>query len=688
MQGVKPDTFVSVMAKTKGFSGFKPSRALKQAWHEMAVTFNDCIEGKIKQDKWDDWAVWFKGRGFLPDAQWNILTLPTGTGKTQGVINYCALLSKSENLVGVLIITKFTDEIERIAKEINALVGQPVAFTDHTKKKENERLSGEEIDEAPILIISHAAYQRALKESLEDKNSPEKWEGFTTWKNGQRRLVIIDECLDVVEPVEITLDTLRMIRGWVPYLWEGTDIVKPLDKLIEHFIEWGNQHQQEYASERISSDYWGSIDKSYIAILGTELRKLPLAKMITGRKDKGAMFLRCTEIFSDIMYLLYHHSVLQKKDGIVRLRSAYVGLPLHINNAVVLDATAGLNKIYNMAGVLPYFRDIPKDVRSYKNVSLHLHYGAKNSKYALTEIESETNEKALLDPIKSLHPVIKKSEKVLVVTFKGLAKKLSALMKMEGYKKCLVTYWGNLNGKNNWQEYETIILYGLPRLDTVTVENVELAFDSWHMETQNKFSWPDALINPDRELIEVSSGQFIYDDTDSQSMENYLEEGEYQKGFTASEVIQAINRIRCRKPIDGKGNCAPCKVYLLLKKGESDPLEKAVLDAIRSEMPDIDVKEPVYLRVNSNKSPTKKQTVVLDFFKGLSKGDHPKKEVEERIKAQTKFTYRTVERIFEEIAKAEEEGTLPARAVAQEMMKIVQYEAERGQQAKSLYIRL
>ncbi len=688
MPAVNPETFVSAMAKAEGFNSFMPSRALKDAWREMAVTFNDCIEGKIKQDKWDDWAVWFKERGFLPDAQWNVLTLPTGTGKTQGVIHYCALLSQTENPTGVLIITKFTDEVERIAVQINALVGKDVAFTDHTKKKDKKRLSREEMDEAPILIITHAAYQIALKASVEDKDSPERWRGFTTWKKGQRGLVIIDECLDVVEPVEITLDTLRMIRGWIPYMWEGSEIAGSLDKLIEQFIKWESEYQQEYTSEKISPPHWSFLDIGAIALLGRELRKLPLAKMITGRKDKGAMFLRCTELFSDILYLLYHPSICQKKDGIIRLRSAYIGLPLHINNAVVLDATAKLNKIYNMAGVLPYFRDIPKNARSYKNVSLHLHYGAKNSKYALTEMEAEADENILFDPIKSLQPAIKKNEKVLIVTFKKVVKKLSALLKQEGYKNFSTAYWGNLNGKNNWQDYETIVLYGIPRLDDVTVENAELAFDLWHMETQNKFSLPDALINPDAELIEIAPQQWAYDDTGSQSIESYLEYGEYQQGFTASEVIQAINRIRCRRVVDGKGNCEPCKVYLLLKKGETDPLEKAILDAIRSEMPDIQEVAPVHLETKDNDKLTNKNVLVLNFFRELEKGEHQAKAIKEKVTALGAFSYRTVERIFEEIANAEATKFLPDSLVAQEMMRIARYAPERGKHAKSIYIRL
>jgi hypothetical protein len=36
----------------------------------------------------------------------------------------------------------------------------------------------------------------------------------------------------------------------------------------------------------------------------------------------------------------------------------------------------------------------------------------------------------------------------------------------------------------------------------------------------------------------------------------------------AVSIIQALNRIRCRKVVDAEGNCAPCKAYLFLPDNE------------------------------------------------------------------------------------------------------------------------
>jgi hypothetical protein len=55
------------------------------------------------------------------------------------------------------------------------------------------------------------------------------------------------------------------------------------------------------------------------------------------------------------------------------------------------------------------------------------------------------------------------------------------------------------------------------------------------------------------------------------------------KQLTAG-IVQAMNRIRCRKTVDDKGNCQPAEVFLVLKEdNEGD----AILEGIRKEMPGI-----------------------------------------------------------------------------------------------------
>ena len=668
MPGVSPDLFVTEMSKAYSFD---PSPALKQAWREMAITFNDGIEGKIQTD---ESAIWFYPGNLSADSQWNVLRLPTGTGKTQGIVTYCSLLSKSNEYPGVLIITKFTKEIEKIAQQINALSGKNVAFTDHSDKKDVERLSMAQCQESPILITTHQAYKNSLKSEIHNESAQTWWKKFTEWKNGERRLVIIDESLDVIEPVEISLDTLRMIRGWIPYRIEEQhpEKVGTLDKLIEQFLLWHRAKTKEYEKEKIAPEYWTFVNQEHLAFLRDELCSLPLSRMILGRADKGGVIARCKELFAGILNILSGQSWCQKRNGTISLRTAYVALPLQIKNAVILDATARLNRVYDLAGALPWFRQIPDDVRNYKNVFLYVHYGVKNTKYALMKtIKKETS---FLKTIEALEPKIQKTERFLLVTFVKVENELSSLIKKH-YPKCSIAHWGALNGKNDWQEYETIVLYGIQRLDDVTIDNIIIAFDNWHQSTQQKFSAPYACIDQGTE-----GQQPLHESTGTTMLDNFVTEDEYQLGFVSSEIIQAINRIRCRRVIDGSGGCASSKVYLLLNKGEDDTFEKSILDAVLSEMPGIVQAEPVTLEERTIQKLTAAQEAILHFFNDLEPGEYPAKQIYRLMEGH--ISPRTLQRTFKTINES------PNSHLAQEMRKVVHYVAAMGKYGKSVYIRL
>ena len=55
-------------------------------------------------------------------------------------------------------------------------------------------------------------------------------------------------------------------------------------------------------------------------------------------------------------------------------------------------------------------------------------------------------------------------------------------------------------------------------------------------------------------------------------------------GQIITSIIQAINRVRCRKVIDAEGNCPDTDVYLMLP---DDGITREILEGIRKEMPGI-----------------------------------------------------------------------------------------------------
>ena len=57
-----------------------------------------------------------------------------------------------------------------------------------------------------------------------------------------------------------------------------------------------------------------------------------------------------------------------------------------------------------------------------------------------------------------------------------------------------------------------------------------------------------------------------------------------KNGQIITSIIQAINRVRCRKVTDTEGNCPDTDVYLMLP---DDGITKETLEGIRKEMPGI-----------------------------------------------------------------------------------------------------
>ena len=63
---------------------------------------------------------------------------------------------------------------------------------------------------------------------------------------------------------------------------------------------------------------------------------------------------------------------------------------------------------------------------------------------------------------------------------------------------------------------------------------------------------------------------------------------EMQRRQLSVSIIQAINRVHCRRVIDAEGNCPPTDIFIVLRDGDEGD---AILDHIREEMPGIVVKK-------------------------------------------------------------------------------------------------
>jgi hypothetical protein len=249
---------------------------------------------------------------------------------------------------------------------------------------------------------------------------------------------------------------------------------------------------------------------------------------------------------------IYYHPYVQK-EGRHTLNTARLLIPDNVKGAVVLDATASVNPLYTeKVFTKAELKPAPKGTRSYRNVTLYVSRGHKTGKKYMTNNTKEVCESLITE----LTRYIGEDRKVFVVTHKDVRPTL------ETYETPFlmdVGHYGKVNGSNHWQECDTAVIFGLPHLPDTWSPNVFMAHQG-----ERCSEW---LSNPEFNGKDIRKA--------------------LKHGQMVVDVVQAINRIRCRRVIDTSGNCPRAVVYLMIPNGE---LGNDILKGIEQEMPGIEVK--------------------------------------------------------------------------------------------------
>ena len=124
-------------------------------------------------------------------------------------------------------------------------------------------------------------------------------------------------------------------------------------------------------------------------------------------------------------------------------------------------------------------------------------------------------------------------------------------------------HWGKVDGSNEWKDCNTAVIFGLPYRPDTWSANVFMACQGpqeteWLRGEERSFNGHVDIRQS------LKTGQMIVD------------------------IVQAINRVQCRKVIDDQGNCPETDIYMLLPKGH---LAEEILQGIRHEMPEINIIE-------------------------------------------------------------------------------------------------
>jgi hypothetical protein len=576
-------------SREQGGLGNVYSAALGRLWLTMGETFNRAIEGNLANDN--------PFRDNPQPGKWHVLSPATGSGKTQGVRLYSAMLAKanldlpSSDKVGVLIVTREIEQADELAQEIrdsfakmaiggstlfNLIRGStpdtnlPVALARHSNAPE---VTLEDMRRTDVLVVCHASYVQAL-DSL-SQNVQDRWSSLMEWEHGQRRLVVVDETIsNLVEEYRLELDylssTLGDIRQDVKDQFPGqirllnsvihvlqnlrtkAKELKAVDEDVSHSdaAVWNadTQRAPEFAKAWAEASQYADMSGLRAAVKadrggqnwkseGSQAQHKARSEMIDS--NLKAVQAICSR------WAWYARS--GKYDT---LNASRLVLPEPFPlNVVCLDATAKQEVLWELLGKENVERpEMPEGVRSYGRVTLNVARAGSISKGTMKEY----GKARLARLIEHLNKRFdgQSARKVFLVTHKDIEHHANDHLLTFG--QLSVAHWGSLDGKNEWADHDVAVLFGL----------------SYRMRI-----WANNLY----QAIKGRQG------TDWLQSNNALRNQMEVKQLTAS-IVQAMNRIRCRKTVDDKGNCDPAEVFIVLKEGNEGD---AILEGIRKEMPGI-----------------------------------------------------------------------------------------------------
>lgn len=529
---MEADNFVEVMDKHwTDELGNVSSDALRACWKQLAETFNNHIRGEAG-DRWD------------------VLPFPTGAGKTEGAIVFCALLPVDVN---VLIVTKLTKDCNSIAERINhfrAKYLQDVSFDlDYAKAyhtKENETVR-KDLGQYPVLVVTHKAFENAMDDEGKLKDFIEV-NPFT-----KRDLIVIDEALDVIDTAQVTLDNLRCAVGNVKtetrkhYPDEIAFIEEVIKVLGQHEADSNNKEKKTL----VFNDFPDllSLFQSEMITDKHDLNNLELVELYQETK-KGDVEAKIVKPIRDLSLLLGGWLYSHRQGKEFSLNTTRLIIPEGMKSAVILDATAQINKIYEVIDKCEVLPPADPNTRTYINLTLNVSWGHNTGKDSMTK-----NKKKVVKDLLSSGIV---DDDTLVITHKEVATELEKRdVKHFGH-------YGKVNGSNQWKDLTKVVIFGLYRFpDTHAINTFNAA------QGQQPQEW--------------------FDDTECRvfkSSGDIKKELEYRR--LASETIQGVNRICVRRVIDEKGNCPKSEGYIMLP---DDELGKAVLEHIKQAMPGININE-------------------------------------------------------------------------------------------------
>jgi len=341
-------------------------------------------------------------------------------------------------------------------------------------------------------------------------------------------------------------------------------------------------------------------------------------------------------------YAFYYRSGIQHS-----LNSSRYLIPRGMPGLVILDATAQSNVLYELLEGEVYVVPVPGGIRDYSNVTLHV---ARTAAGLGKSKMKETKHLRIPRLVKEVAKEVGSGRKVFMCVHK-LAKDLLATFSTPEMP-LNIGWWGAVDGKNDWADCDVAVIFGLPYMDRRRAIGSVLAVNG---PQDNAWLQSPPAYNQHANLLEMLAIRDV-----------------------AASVVQAINRVRCRRMADPSGRCEKTDVFIVLPK---DWRGDTVLEHIHLNMPGIQEVpwdfEPDGPKAYAPRSRSASQAVI-----GLMQDRQPGAVLLSHVKRELSLSSKQLARLQEELAKA----TSKITAALHEIGVIYRVEG-RGRGAKSYLVK-
>ena len=501
------------------------------------------------------------------DKTYLSIPAPTGSGKTQLLKYYAAELVKQRSDIGMLIVTKFTAEAEEAAQDINEWSNNFNAAAAYYTDSSISRDELHRFNDIQVAVITHENY---IRNHSPDATNHCAYQQVATYKGSYRELIVIDEEVNLINNIGISKPLVSDIESALTALFSRTQDVE-LEK------EW---QLTSYLFNNYETLFYK--DNKHKRLVGSKqalIRKIAHKLNVSEAKVKELFYLESLKnnarggllgdvpttavntivrrYAQNIKYLLDDNLYEYNGKSGYEYRTSTLEYP---NKSVaILDATANSNSV----GVPDTQMVRLPSIKTYEQVRL---FKVKTNEKSLGKgLFDKLNKPGCEeDGIDYMPSVLCDFAQFNYKEEDGNDKTTAFFTHLKVEEKLIgrlgevsIDHFGNLTGVNKYKNCNNIIIYGIQR--------------------KPSYIYIDALMH------QIGVNALLDENKDK------LIEIEYSE--ISADILQAINRGKCRGIINGK---AP-RMDVQLTVPNNKKLTNQLLDFITKSMPGIQVLDSPYV---------------------------------------------------------------------------------------------